>query len=563
MSKYLLLYYLFALCFIATFKSGYTQAGLKEYLRLDPESFYQAASEKLNYNPVITYGPELQSDLELHSTGDWSDATVFTVFQSNSPIQEQTVWHLSTSQKDQLLTNRHLVDLGGSKLFPYKLREPHLPHYNHYYFSGEQQFDNKDSIVFHVGRYIGGYDNLPVAPLTGFVGETRIYDRILSRQERRRVSTYYAIKYGLSLAGQDSMVYVSGSGRRIWDGKKNSPFFHRIAGVGRDSITGLNQKQSTSSYAPDLFTFSLGKLAADNESNKSNIPDGSYMLWGDDNGGLVFGENSGIGKLTERRWLFEMSGVSIECPGYLRLNSRRWLDRVTDEDKIWLVIDSSGVGDFLAPNSLFVAATRQEDSGFIYFDSIPIPSTTRQVWTFSKGAELLPLYWIEESLCDSGTGALQVGAVGGVPPYNYELSNMKGERIAKWESNRGYASIDNLKESKYLLRITDEDGRVVVQWIDGCQPNNQAKKRERNKAVADYFLAPNPTFDGHFTLELRLWEKGGIDFSITSSDGKLYRRDRFSDDSYYQIRGMLPVSGIYHLNVRTQQGRVSIPIVRQ
>ncbi len=97
-----------------------------------------------------------------------------------------------------------------------------------------------------------------------------------------KIESYLAFKYGVTLSHD----YYSGTGATIWDVGGSGGFDFNIAGIGRDDCQLLLQKQSKSINAGQFITFSLGaSIADDNVSNTSTIAnDGSFFVWGDDNG---------------------------------------------------------------------------------------------------------------------------------------------------------------------------------------------------------------------------------------------------------------------------------------
>lgn len=109
-------------------------------------------------------------------------------------------------------------------------------------------------------------------------GEVLYYDRRLGDTAVRKVQSWLAIRYGITLGPVD---YTDGKGRTIWDYVNNCPYHHRITGVGADSRTGLNQIRSRSEMDDAVLTI---------EATSPEPEDGSYLLVGDDDEALVFEE---------------------------------------------------------------------------------------------------------------------------------------------------------------------------------------------------------------------------------------------------------------------------------
>ncbi|GAA4941267.1 hypothetical protein GCM10023314_12860 [Algibacter agarivorans] len=112
-------------------------------------------------------------------------------------------------------------------------------------------------------------------------------------QDRNRIQSYLAIKYGITLGvNGTSQDYVDGGGNVIWDQSANSGYNYDIAGIGRDDISELNQKQSSSiNNATDgtgltegIISIGLSDIYDTNNQNISTNPtalsDRQYLTWG-------------------------------------------------------------------------------------------------------------------------------------------------------------------------------------------------------------------------------------------------------------------------------------------
>ncbi len=135
--------------------------------------------------------------------------------------------------------------------------------------------------VFGTTQFSGnGSDN---AGFKGSLGETIIYgSHNLSPSERNRVDAYLAIKYGITLDTARS--YLSSGSEVIWDKNANKPHYNNVAGIGRDDLSALFQKQSRSQITNNpnnQVIMGLGNIYATNMSNPDSIADGQFLVWGD------------------------------------------------------------------------------------------------------------------------------------------------------------------------------------------------------------------------------------------------------------------------------------------
>ncbi|NRA92565.1 MAG: MAM protein, partial [Psychroserpens sp.] len=118
-------------------------------------------------------------------------------------------------------------------------------------------------------------------------------------QERNRIQSYLAIKYGITLGTNGtSQDYVDSDGTVIWDQSANSGYNYDIAGIGRDDASELNQKQSRSvNNASDvdgrtegILTFGLTDIYDTNNlnqtTNATTFNDKEFLMWGNNGADL-------------------------------------------------------------------------------------------------------------------------------------------------------------------------------------------------------------------------------------------------------------------------------------
>ena len=171
---------------------------------------------------------------------------------------------------------------------------------------GIPQFINVENSRFWIGRsqgYRGSFE--------GRITEVISYAiRKDDTTERNKIESYLAIKYGITLGvNGTSQDYVDSDGTVIWDIDTGVPtedaFNYNIAGIGRDDVSELNQKQSKTVNTADDITIGHGDIVTTNNLNSTNFTvDKSFLVWGNDNGTLAaqpaisVDMSSGIGGLT-------------------------------------------------------------------------------------------------------------------------------------------------------------------------------------------------------------------------------------------------------------------------
>src|SRR5690606_38852289 len=103
----------------------------------------------------------------------------------------------------------------------------------------------------------------------GLFPEYISFDRQLTDNERNRVESYLAIKYGITLDGNRS--YRNSSNKVVWDKQNNDLFGNNIFGIGRDDISGLNQLQCESAHNRDYLVAATVNIEKTNAKVQANI----------------------------------------------------------------------------------------------------------------------------------------------------------------------------------------------------------------------------------------------------------------------------------------------------
>ncbi|WP_346985868.1 hypothetical protein [Chryseobacterium sp. POE27] len=121
----------------------------------------------------------------------------------------------------------------------------------------------------------------------GKIPEMVEYSSSLDATQLQKVNSYLALKYGITInqptTGQD---YLASDSNKSWTA--DATYKYNIAGIGRDDLTALNQKQSQSVNADSQMVVALGSAEASNSANTNTFSsDMQYLVWGDDNGSLT------------------------------------------------------------------------------------------------------------------------------------------------------------------------------------------------------------------------------------------------------------------------------------
>ncbi|MBE8722087.1 thrombospondin type 3 repeat-containing protein [Sphingobacterium pedocola] len=172
-----------------------------------------------------------------------------------------------------------------------------------------------------------GSDN---AGFIGHLGETIIYGAgNLSEIERRRVDSYLAIKYGITLGRLETLNYLSSTEETVWDGVNSTDFNNNVFGVARDDIGALSQKVSTS-----VNPAAKGVLivATTNDFASPNA-DPQRTAFGEDHTFILFGDNNGTGEAALAT--DPCTGLPLD-PAITRANKVWRVETTGNPEPIWL-----------------------------------------------------------------------------------------------------------------------------------------------------------------------------------------------------------------------------------
>ncbi|WGD34159.1 LamG-like jellyroll fold domain-containing protein [Olleya sp. YS] len=227
--------------------------------------------------------------------------------------------------------------------------------------SGLPQFANVNDSRFWIGRsqaYRGSF-NGRIAEIVTF--SNTLNDTDLTDQ-RNRVQSYLAVKYGITLgANGTSQDYVDSDGNIIWDQSENTGYNYDIAGIGRDDVANLNQKQSSSiNNATDgtgliegILTIGLTDIYSTNNLNKTNnsntLDDKSYLMWGNNNANLDAAPNTIAVDMS--------AGISgLSTPVSFLGMQRIWkvVENGSDIDEVKISIPQNAIRNISPPGSYYM-----------------------------------------------------------------------------------------------------------------------------------------------------------------------------------------------------------------
>ncbi len=161
-------------------------------------------------------------------------------------------------------------------------------------FNGNLQSSKVNTANFtQIGKkeYVGAF---PGAIFKGEISEIIMYSRVLSVDERHKINSYLALKYGITLDQSKPTNYVaSDSITTMWKASDNLGYDHNIAGLGKDlgatcdNTSNLHQTIANSTNKDSMVTIAVGNEVdvdtVDNLTNQTVNPikkDLSFFTWG-------------------------------------------------------------------------------------------------------------------------------------------------------------------------------------------------------------------------------------------------------------------------------------------
>lgn len=123
--------------------------------------------------------------------------------------------------------------------------------------------------------------------------EIAYFDSRLTKCQSLMFQTYLAIKHGITL---DNAPYLSTRGDTLWHPKSDKTYYHRLQGIGTDTVYHLKAKQSTSLEDSLLRIFTPKPLPAN-----------TYALVGDNDVPLGWSPYENGYALLQRTWLLRIT----------------------------------------------------------------------------------------------------------------------------------------------------------------------------------------------------------------------------------------------------------------
>jgi hypothetical protein len=318
---------------------------------------------------------------------------------------------------------------------------------------------NGESSIF-IGKAFTGASNF-----VGQIPEVIVYRKALNDKEKGRVESYLALKYGITL--QPEVNYYTSKNEIFWNKDNNGIFKNRIFGLGRDSNSSLNQKQSTSVHDPSVqkrMIFWLGSLQEDNNQNNSFIEDQNFLTIGDNADGELLSKTqiNGI-KRINRTWLVEKFGSSAHN---LNTNLKYKPDSIVallPNEAFWLIVDKSAgnkkLSNFKGANVSYYPVTNLDANRYAVFNNLKWGSdtTTYNQFTFGKGPRMLIVPKVLPLACTDTKGIVNIAIKGGKPNFTINVNGIDNSYNLQLTQPTFNLSL-SLNTGQYQVSVTDATG---------------------------------------------------------------------------------------------------------
>jgi hypothetical protein len=333
-----------------------------------------SSGASLNFNPATSMD---NNSPQIRFPGNMQDlrrATIFTVYQFPALDHDAPVWKMNGGFGDLLLSSQQVYSESGKMKMVFaktgnetaKKPESVISTYVR-----QQNSSTADDAVNNNQVAIKFGNSTSSDKSNGLVAEFIVYQTILKDKQIARIESYLAVKYGITLERN----YVNSAGQTIWNRKTENLYSNNIAGIGRDDLSTLYQKQGTSCSSSDQLTIAVDNIAVSNSKNTGQLNDKDYLIWGDNGRNFTFSpdtdpKGSNI-LLTEKKWLMKTSGKTARTISTeLKIDTKSLLTADFPKEYFCLAIDRLGSGDFAPANCTYITPNCISPDGIASFSGI-------------------------------------------------------------------------------------------------------------------------------------------------------------------------------------------------
>lgn len=228
--------------------------------------------------PSIWHHPDSLIVLPQEDSIAWTDEyTVFAVTRSAYKDSTECLWSFAEDDTVSMAVLTNGMYLSGSGILKTQLTRDFSRWSVYAYHSGLRLDSTKRSSLRLGSQAIYPRDSISVDSLSARIEmeELAFFAGRVSRLADAQFQTYLALKYGITL---DYAAYIAQSGDTLWHPEEDDAYYHRIIGLGHDTLHGWNANLSQSKENASFI------LRCDSLSS------GEYVVMGDDGGDMGWHE---------------------------------------------------------------------------------------------------------------------------------------------------------------------------------------------------------------------------------------------------------------------------------
>lgn len=435
---------------------------------------------------LFNFNPSIYSDkLCLKYNAPLENTTGRDVFFVGEPYKNKAILsHLGTLWRPNLTTEteadslqRNFFDLNNKNAYSREIFDEFSSDKNanvNFYHTNHYNIDKKFKSYGQLGEtefYIGAkvnYDpdqNFIDNSFWGRFPEFVSFTRELSSNEKNRVESYLALKYGLTLNKKSS--YLSSKNIVFWDKSNNEKFPVEIFGFGKDNISSLNQLQSESTHLKKHLVAAIEKIADNNITKQQtvNILDEHFLVFGNNGGKPVLTqENSKKIKFWEKVWLAQRTGKKVEnYPIYFRLTLTDEIIEYLNEnptERLWLLKDNhvsnNEISDFESEHVEYHPGNVNLSTGIGDFSKVFFDTDVNiyDQYTFGVGPKMIVQAQVNG--CKGEKLKIRIDITGGKPPYTIVVESSAGG--FEVTTNNSFYVFDAVSGIEYTITVIDANG---------------------------------------------------------------------------------------------------------
>lgn len=341
-----------------------------------------------------------------------------------------------------------------------------------YGFHGESEY--KVGVAFNLEELEDSHS------FRGLLPEFVVYNRELNDNERNRVESYLALKYGITLNSKRS--YKNAENKIFWNQKNNKLFANNIFGMGRDDISGLNQLQSESVHKRDYLIMGVDGIKDTNEELQhiTNIENNEFFVSGNTKASGIAPPNEQGLRFLNKVWLAQITGQKITDKTIftkfdIKQEFNEFLDEILHEKLfVYMVqdpfVNHTYVSDFDNGNIIYTKADALEpvnDQIYAHFKKVFFDHDLNNFdqYTFAVGPEIIIQIRYVEKQCKGKCFEVEIVIQGGDPLYEVLINDGNGNSmpaIFDREEDKKFIYIPQKKvlcaPYKYSVHVKDRNG---------------------------------------------------------------------------------------------------------